>query len=162
MLFLVSACFHADNGRYEPPIPTRPVRADRLPTTDTLAQKIERENEESRKRMAREAARPKGHPVSTDALRGYFDTPDARRHPEKAARVRARIAELDAEEAKGQCGEKAEAEQSGPRRRQRRPGQAPRLGPWIRVYGIVCPRCHAVSGELCHRIVGFGPTSRSR
>lgn len=106
-----------------------------------LAQKIARENEEANRRLRAEQAR-------RSALYG---PPQPRKGA--AAPSAPESAGADAEEGKGKGRGKPKGEnknENGPRRRQRRPGEAPLLGPWRRVYGIVCPRCHATSGELCH------------
>ncbi|BDH55084.1 hypothetical protein MTP03_00230 [Tsukamurella sp. PLM1] len=99
-----------------------------------LAEKIERENAESRKRMAREAERRSALYGSSQPNRGR----GASSAPES--------------EGKGKGKPKGE-NKNGPRRR-RKPGEAPLLGPWLRVYGVMCPRCHAHRSELCHTSSG--------
>ena len=99
--------------------------------------------------------------MSTDALRGYFDTPDARRHPEKAAGSALGSRSWTPREAKGQCGEKAEAEQAVPAVANVGLGKpAPRAvdqGLRDRLPALPCRERGAVPPDR-----GFGPTSRSR
>ncbi|GAA1072246.1 hypothetical protein GCM10009648_04000 [Tsukamurella spumae] len=117
------------------PAPAPYVPAAYRPGTP-LAAKIARENAEANRRLRAEQARRSALYGSPQPNRGR-EAPSA---PES----------VDAEEGKGKGKPKGE---NGPRRR-RRPGEAPTLGPWQRVYGIVCPRCSAVSGELCHTSAG--------
>lgn len=107
-----------------------------------LADKIARENAEVRRSIQREAARRSALYGSPQPRKGA-DTPST---PESA----------DAEENKSKGKSRAESttkDQNGPRGR-RKPGEAPLLGPRLRVYGVMCPRCQAHWAELCHTSSG--------